>query len=65
MAKRVVSILAAILLFAKAVTVEPTITPPPDLSNRQISSTPDDVIGYVNLGGSCNCIGIPVNFRSG
>lgn len=63
MAKRAVFILMAIL-FAKAVAVEPTITPPPDLSNRQIS-TPDNVIGYVNLGGSCNYIGILVNFRSG
>jgi hypothetical protein len=63
MAKRVVFILMAIP-FAKAVAVEPTITPPPDLSNSQIS-TPDNVIGYANFGGSCNYIRIPVNFRSG
>jgi hypothetical protein len=63
MAKRVVFILIGIL-FAKVVAVEPTITPPPDLSNRQISA-PDNVIGYVNFGDSCNYIGIPVNFRSG
>jgi len=64
MAKRVVFILMAIL-FAKAAAAEPTVTPPPDLSNRQISSTPDNVIGYVNFGGFCNYIGIPINFRSG
>lgn len=60
MAKQVVFILMAIH-FAKAVAVEPTIKPPPDLSNRQISP-PDNVIGYVNFGGSCNYIRIPVNF---
>jgi hypothetical protein len=65
MAKRVVFILAAILLFAKVLAFESTTTSPPDLSNRQISSTPDDVIGYVNLGGSCNYIGTLVNSGSG
>jgi hypothetical protein len=65
MAKPVIFLLIPILLSVKAVAVEPTITPPPDLKNRQTSSTPDELIGYVNLGGYCKYIGIPTSLRSG
>jgi hypothetical protein len=58
-------ILAAIILFGKAMAVNPSITPPPNLSNRQISSPADSTVGYVNLGGSCKYIAIPVNFGLG
>jgi hypothetical protein len=60
MSQKLVLALVATFLFAVAVAVDPTITPPPDLKNRQTSSTILGLIGYVNLGGYCKYIGIPV-----
>jgi hypothetical protein len=65
MAKRALFLLIAISLSAKAVAVEPTITPPPELKNRQTSSTSGGLIGYLNLGGDCKYIGITTSLRSG
>jgi hypothetical protein len=65
MAKRVLFLLIAMIFSAKAVAVEPTITPPPELKNRQASSTSGGLIGYLNLGGYCKHIGIPTGLRSG